>query len=75
MQLRVTIDRFEGKFAVCEADDLTMINIPRFDIPDDAAEGDILVRERADQPWRIAKEETEDRLKAMQDKLNSLFDD
>lgn len=40
--MKVTIDRFEGRFAVCEKDDRTMVNIGRDKIPHGAAEGDVL---------------------------------
>ncbi len=43
--MRVTIDRFEGEFAVCEREDRTMINIPRSRLPRRAREGDILIIE------------------------------
>ena len=43
--MKVTIDRFEGQFAVCEQEDRTMINIPKGNIPQEAKEGDILVIE------------------------------
>ena len=43
--MKVTIDRFEGKFAVCEKEDRTMINIKKDEIPLEAKEGDILIIE------------------------------
>ncbi len=43
MQPKYTIDRFEEDFAVCEASDQRMVNIPFEDIPEDSEEGDILV--------------------------------
>jgi hypothetical protein len=43
--MKVTIDRFEGEFAVCEQEDRTMVNIPKVNIPQEAKEGDILVIE------------------------------
>jgi len=43
--MKVTIDRFEGNFAVCEKADRTMIDIPKDKIPVEAKEGDILVIE------------------------------
>ena len=43
MQPKYTIDRFEEDFAVCEASDQRMVNIPFEDIPEDSKEGDILV--------------------------------
>jgi hypothetical protein len=43
--MKVTIDRFESNFAVCEKADRTMIDIPKDKIPVEAKEGDILVIE------------------------------
>jgi len=45
VSMKVTIDRFEGNFAVCEKADRTMIDIPKDKIPVEAKEGDILVIE------------------------------
>lgn len=39
----VSIDRFEGEFAVCQKDDGKMINIKKYNIPIYAKEGDILL--------------------------------
>ena len=43
--MRVTIDRFEGDFAVCEKYDRGMINVRKDKIPESAKEGDVLVIE------------------------------
>jgi len=40
--MHVTIDRFEGNFAVCEKDDRKMINIDQLRLPPEAKEGDVL---------------------------------
>lgn len=40
--MKVIIDRFEGKFAVCEKEDRQMIDIERSKIRVTAKEGDIL---------------------------------
>lgn len=40
--MNVIIDRFEGKFAVCEKEDRTMIDIKKSKIPSIAKEGDVL---------------------------------
>ena len=40
--MKVTIDRFEGDFAVLEKPNRTMMNIKRSQIPAVAKEGDIL---------------------------------
>ena len=41
--MKVVIDRFEGKFAVCEKENREMINIKTSLLPKDAKEGDVLV--------------------------------
>lgn len=41
--MKVTIDRFEGNFAVCEKNDRSMVNIEKNRIPPSAKEGDVLV--------------------------------
>jgi hypothetical protein len=43
--MKVTIDRFEGDYAVCEKPDRTMINIKQDKLPSEAKEGDILIVE------------------------------
>lgn len=40
--MKVIIDRFEGNYAVCEADDKSMLNIEKSKLPRSAREGDIL---------------------------------
>ena len=40
--MKVIIDRFEGRMAVCEKEDRIMIDIKRVDIPAVAKEGDVL---------------------------------
>jgi len=68
--LRVIIDRFEGKYAVCEKDDRTTINIEISKLPDGAKEGDVIVlgKEKIfiDQS---ATEERKNRLKKVMDEL------
>ncbi len=43
--MKVTIDRFEGEFAVVEKEDRAMLNIRRERLPQGAREGDILIIE------------------------------
>jgi hypothetical protein len=43
--MKVTVDRFESDFAVCEKTDRTMIIIKRDKIPPEAKEGDVLIVE------------------------------
>ncbi len=35
----VTIDRFEGEFAVCELEDMSFANLPKAFLPEGAREG------------------------------------
>jgi len=41
--MKVIIDRFEGKYAVCEKEDGNMINIEKDKIGQHAKEGDVLL--------------------------------
>jgi hypothetical protein len=43
--MKVTIDRFDGDYAVCEKPDRTTINIEKSRLPASAKEGDILIIE------------------------------
>lgn len=40
--MKVTIDRFEGHYAICEKENREMIDIKRSAIPVEAKEGDVL---------------------------------
>ena len=39
----ITIDRFEGEFAIVEAENKKMFNIPKEILPSDSKEGDIIL--------------------------------
>ena len=67
----VTIDRFEGIYAVCEKEDRTMIDIKRINIPKSAKEGDILNVEG--NSITINKEEIERRRKEIEDLSKDLW--
>lgn len=56
--MKLVIDRFEGKYAVCMQDD-KVINIPRYKVPINAKDGDCLVMENGF--FVVQNEETEDR--------------
>ncbi|MDP4178548.1 MAG: DUF3006 domain-containing protein [Bacillota bacterium] len=70
--MRVTIDRFENNFAVCEKDDRAMINIERNKIPLEAKEGDILDIEG--NFVSINKIETEKRKKQIDEMTKDLWE-
>lgn len=56
--MKLTIDRFEGKYAVCVQEE-KVINIPRYKVPLDAKDGDCLVLENGF--FVVKKEETDER--------------
>jgi hypothetical protein len=64
--MKVTIDRFEGVYAVCEKPDRTMINIEKGKLPANAKEGDILIIEgdsiKVDSGETIKRKKTIERL-------------
>jgi len=63
----LTIDRFEGDFAVVETTN-GFVSVPRTEIPSNAKEGDVLV-------LSIDNNETEARKKRIDGMMNSLFKD
>lgn len=71
MEMKVTIDRFEGDFAVCEKEDRTIMDIPVKDIPEGAVEGDVLVIEEGS--ITIDREETEKRKERIKGLMDSLW--
>lgn len=62
--MKYTIDRFEGNFAVVELENQKFVNIPRLAIPSEAKEGDIVI-------VQIDKETTSQREK----RIKKLMDD
>jgi hypothetical protein len=56
--MKLVIDRFEGKYAVCVQED-KVINIPRYKVPINAKDGDCLIMENGF--FVVQNEETEDR--------------
>jgi hypothetical protein len=69
--MKVTIDRFEGDFAVCERPDKTMINIQNSKLPNNAKEGDILLI-KGDR-IEINSDETAKRKKNIEKLMNDLW--
>lgn len=66
--MKVTIDRFEGEFAVVEMQSCELSNIPKALIPPNSKEGDILSIE-------IEKNDTAIRRGEIENKMNRLFED
>jgi hypothetical protein len=69
--MKVTIDRFEGEFAVCEKADRTMINVRKDKIPTNAKEGDVLTIEG--ESIRIDSGTTTKRKKKIDNLMNDLW--
>ena len=70
--MKVIIDRFEGKFAVCEKADRKMINILKDKIPEGAKEGTLL-NLHDDGKIEIDIEETERKVKGIEKLMKDLF--
>jgi hypothetical protein len=70
-EMRVIIDRFEGRATVCEKEDRTMMEIPRIVTPEDAKEGDVLIIENGD--IIIDHEATEKRRKEIEELTKGLW--
>lgn len=68
---RVMIDRFEEKYAVCEREDKTILNIPRYKLPLEAKEGDCL--EMIDGFYKINQEITAEKKKNLRTWMNGLI--
>lgn len=68
--IRITIDRFEGDFAVCETDDKQMLDIPTVILPKGAREGNIY-----EVGFTELKQEEKDRQKRINEKINKLWVD
>lgn len=69
--MKVIIDRFEGKFAVCEKEDRTMIDIEKSKIPQESKEGDVL--NIVDGEIFIDFEETNKRKKEIEELIKDLW--
>ncbi|KAB1439404.1 DUF3006 domain-containing protein [Candidatus Galacturonibacter soehngenii] len=67
--MRLIIDRFEGKFAVCIQED-KIINIPRYKLPIEAKDGDCLALENGF--FVVKKEETEEKRRSVKKLMEDL---
>ena len=68
----VVIDRFEGKYAVCEIEKRKMVNIEIDVLPSEAKEGDVIIFNNG--TYYIDAIETEKRKKLIEDETNGLWD-
>lgn len=65
------VDRFEGKYAVLEADNGRMLNIEKLLLPEDIREGDVVNLD----DMTVDKRETENRKNVIQKLAEELFED
>jgi hypothetical protein len=70
--MRVIVDRIEGDFAVCEQDNLQMLDIPLKDIAFIPKEGDVLILDGADIKFDF--EETKKRKKKIEEMTKGLWE-
>ena len=68
---RLVIDRFEGTFAVCEAENHTNISVPITSLPEGCCEGDIITKEGT--RYSVDRVATEASKRRIDDKINSLL--
>lgn len=66
--MRMTVDRFEGVYAICELENGEFVDIPRKALPEEITEGSKLVIEVDE------AEKTEDQ-ERIRKKMNNLFKD
>jgi len=69
----LTVDRFEGDFAVCEKDDMQMVDIAISELPDGVTEGSVLSYDGA--AYLLCLTEEADRASRIKEKMDSLFVD
>lgn len=71
--MRYVIDRFEGKYAILEAENYETTGIERARLPIEAAEGDVLEHKAG--YWSIDMQETARRRERIKNKLKNLWAD
>ncbi len=65
------IDRFEGKYAVCEDTNGNKVDILKKDIPDDVNEGDIIINK--DGIYYVDNDATQQRREIIIEKQKQIF--
>jgi hypothetical protein len=70
--MKYTIDRFEGTIAVCENEQKVMVNIPKYRLPLEVKEGDVI--EEIDGMLQIDDVETNERRKKAKQLMSKLFE-
>ena len=70
--MKYTIDRFEGKIAICEDETKQIVQIPKYKLPLEAKEGDCLMEQ--DGFIKMDEKETEERKKNLKERMSRLFE-
>ncbi len=71
--MRLIIDRIESGFAVCETEDMSIINIPLAEIPFEVHEGSALIIDNG--KYSVDEEYESDRRAKLFALQNSIFDE
>jgi hypothetical protein len=69
---KLIIDRFEGSYAVCQKEDKSLVDIPKYRLPLDCKEGDCLIL-NSNGMYQMDLEATENKKKRIREKMNRLF--
>ncbi|NLZ52612.1 MAG: DUF3006 domain-containing protein [Thermoanaerobacteraceae bacterium] len=70
--MKLIIDRFEGGFAVCEAENKDIVNIERSKLPREAREGDVIIQ--TSEGYMIDRNKTEERREYINKLMNELWE-
>ena len=71
--MKITVDRIEGDFAVCELENMSFVNIPLNELPEGIREGNVLLVEN--NTYAIDIETEKERKKKLFALQNSIFDE
>jgi len=70
---KLIIDRFEGNYAVCEWNDKSLVNVPKYKLPLNCKEGDILILDSQGM-YQNDTETTLNSESRIKEKMNRLFE-
>jgi hypothetical protein len=69
---KLIIERFEGRYAICELEDKTTLKIPKYKLPLESKEGDCLIQD-SDGMYRKDVVTTKNFENRIREKMNRLF--
>ncbi|MED4978126.1 DUF3006 domain-containing protein [Heyndrickxia faecalis] len=70
---RYIIDHFEEKFAVCEDENMKLVDIERSKLPISAKEGDALIYENGE--YRVDKKRTDEMKREIEKLMDDVWED